>query len=628
MQRTPIVLAALFLVVIAPGCGGAGLGGTDAGLCRTACSENAQCDFGNVCRNQCCQAGCDTNDDCAGGTSCQAGRCAAVAGSRDGGGTPIDVPVGSACADDFACGPGGHCATELPGGYCTLDCTSTACPSGSGCFSVGNNQSLCFQTCTNLSECRASEGYICDADQTCYPGAADGGAASDGGAVRDGGAASDGGTAARDGGIALDGGVARDGGSVADGGVASDGGVAGIREIGAACTAASQCAGGACMGLPGGYCTMMGCSTSSPCPSGSECFGLNPSGSACFKSCTAPAQCRVSDGYTCDTDNTCYPGVPAPDGGPPSDGGAVTLPAGPGAGPGPSCANLPPMRCTSGAATCNALTSFSPRTGVGYEDYPLNGETTTNQYRSFLRRDLIMLLQYAAAKLACKAASWTTGNGGLVGLGDMSEQNGAIPGTSLGDPGHPAGTHVNGFDIDVGYLQLGTADNQLRPICPHTTGIQDAYHCTGAPTSLDVWRSAAFLGFVFEHEKVRVVGVDGRAGALIDAALDKLCQDGWLTAAACRQRKLTYELTDMGRGWFLFHHHHMHISFSQPAYKPGSGPSSPADECLVPGCDPGVLDTFRRGYHLPSAALFSPADLSKRAGWRLVPPSWLVPQPQ
>jgi len=32
------------------------------------------------------------------------------------------VVVGSNCASDYDCGSGGICLTDVPGGYCTLDC--------------------------------------------------------------------------------------------------------------------------------------------------------------------------------------------------------------------------------------------------------------------------------------------------------------------------------------------------------------------------------------------------------------------------------------------------------------------------------------------------------------------------
>ena len=131
------------------------------------------------------------------------------------------------------------------------------------------------------------------------------------------------------------------------------------------------------------------------------------------------------------------------------------------------------------ATTCGELVAFNPRQGPGYDDYPINGESVANQYRSYLRRDLMMAILHAAAVVECKAAGWA-GNGGPLGLGDMSEVNGAIPGTAMGSPGHPAGTHTDGRDIDLAYFQAGTPDNRLRPVCPDTEG-QNQNHCVAHP---------------------------------------------------------------------------------------------------------------------------------------------------
>ena len=46
-------------------------------------------------------------------------------------------------------------------------------------------------------------------------------------------------------------------------------------------------------------------------------------------------------------------------------------------------------------------------------------------------------------------------------------------GASIGQEGHPPGTHVMGRDIDLGYYQIGTPNNRLRPICQHIVGETD-----------------------------------------------------------------------------------------------------------------------------------------------------------
>ncbi len=334
------------------------------------------------------------------------------------------------------------------------------------------------------------------------------------------------------------------------------------------------CIYGVCMVRAAGACPSGGAQQG--CPAGSRCWNLSGSdvGPLCWPDCAA----HTCSG-TCDGDGSCVPAQG--DDCDPTCGSACSctetscgagmacvggecveqMGGGPGPGPGPTCSNLPARDCTG--TTCGDLVTFDPRTNAAWDDYPINGETAANQYRSYLRRDLMMLVAYATSKTACKTAGWTAGNGGALGLGDMSEANGAIPGTSIGSPGHPPNTHVNGFDIDLAYYQSGTANNRLRPICAHTSGGADQHHCVAAPTTLDVWRHALFLGAVFESSRTRVIGVDGQAGPMLMSALNTLCASGWVTAAACSNLVLAYETTNGGAGWYYHHHHHSHISLKR-----------------------------------------------------------------
>ncbi len=122
-------------------------------------------------------------------------------------------------------------------------------------------------------------------------------------------------------------------------------------------------------------------------------------------------------------------------------------------GSAPQCSHLPPVDCDGDDAFCVELIPFEPITGDGYSNYPVNDETWDDQFRSFLRRDLMMLIKYASAKVACETDSWDYRAFHLLGLGDMSEGDGAIPGTSTGNLEHPWGTHQEGNDIDVAYFQ-------------------------------------------------------------------------------------------------------------------------------------------------------------------------------
>jgi hypothetical protein len=272
----------------------------------------------------------------------------------------------------------------------------------------------------------------------------------------------------------------------------------------------------------------------------------------------------------------------------------------PGAYPGTTC-TLPPLTCEGTSTYCGELIQFDPTEGPGYIDYPENGETSTNQYRSWLRRDVVMLIKYATARVACLAAEWTFGTGAPLGLIDMSEEDGSIPGTSVGYPAHPPGTHTNGKDIDVAYYQAHTPDNRARPICDHYESGTEAYHCTQWPHLLDPWRTALFLGSLYEHPSLRIVGCDGKAGPILRYAFETLCAEGWIDSYACSHPRLTYELVDEGRGWFTFHHHHMHVSFLPPAYSTAGGDAEPSRQCLVPDCDPLPYQAFIERLDLSAA---------------------------
>ncbi len=362
---------------------------------------------------------------------------------------------------------------------------------------------------------------------------------------------------------------------------------------------AGVCVFGVCMLEPSADCSSAGSSTE--CPEGSRCWGIDvgyavylcwpdvatypdcageedTDGSCVFTEATRaecdaectelcegdgpdPDECEID--RDCDADEVCVDGRCV-----------VDMTGGPGPGPGPACTDLPPMTCSGSASHCGQLIQFDPPNNpsepgydpsLGYIDYPENGETWRNQYRSWMRRDAIMAVQYAAALVACKSAGWTFGlRNEPIGLIDMSERDGSIPGTSVGSPGHPRGTHTDGFDIDLSYYQQGTEDNAARPICVHWDAAgRDQYHCTEDPHLLDPWRTALFIAALSGHPQIRIIGADGRVGPLIESAAATLCEDGWITGDVCRGRlPLAYEVTDTGMGWYRFHHHHIHVSFT------------------------------------------------------------------
>ena len=83
--------------------------------------------------------------------------------------TPTST-IGGACTTNGACGTGGLCltGTTFPGGYCTQDCATNSCPSGSACYSNDRGATAyCFVSCTPSGTnpqgtCRT--GYRCVSD--------------------------------------------------------------------------------------------------------------------------------------------------------------------------------------------------------------------------------------------------------------------------------------------------------------------------------------------------------------------------------------------------------------------------------------------------------------------------------
>jgi hypothetical protein len=339
--------------------------------------------------------------------------------------------------------------------------------------------------------------------------------------------------------------------------------------IGAPCADGAACESGECKSdWPGGVCTKSSCDAKS-CPEGSTCVAFGDGTTTCLSKCADA--CR--EGYVCGDAGACIPAcddTSCGEGFTCDAGRCVASDGAPFAEPTAVC-EMPERDCTLGNAECGKLVPFEPVQGVGYDNYPINGETATNQYRSFARVDTMMLVKWAAAYVDCKAKGWGSGNHQPAGLGDMSEKDGAIPGTSIGSPGHPAGTHVNGFDMDIGYFQTTSPDNKLRPICEHKLDGKDQYHCVKEPHLLDLWRSSLFLGAFLSSPRIRVIGVDGKVGPLVLAAMPRLCAAGYLPAAACTaaKTKLAFEVTNEGRGWYQFHHHHLHISLRAPTSSGG-----------------------------------------------------------
>ena len=479
--------------------------------------------------------------------------------------TPLDGAVepggicncSSECAGDEA-NPGicvfGVCMQEATG-PCEEPASRGECPDGSRCWGMsGTDYKLCFPDC-DAHYCAG----VCDGEGTCTVATAT--------------TRCDGTCSPLCGSPAVDYGESGQGPEI-------DG------RVGAPCEGDSDCsaeaptcfteAPGLMNSMVGGYCTVVGCGESG-CPSGSRCLGISGTEvSICLDLCSENGDCR--QGYSCFSGtNTCFPNG--------DGGGGFRCETDEGCGAGMLCAHtgqcveqpvsapsgvvplcgvaqgMPVMRSCDGVGQgeCDELVQFDPARAHGYWDYEINQEGATGT-RSWLRRDMMQLIRYATSYTECLSAGWEHGNHQPLGLGDMSELDGAIPGTATGAPGHPVGSHTNGFDLDIAYFQVGSDDNKLRPVCEFEMDGVDQFHCSGRVDTLDVWRTALFIGKLHDSDYMRVVGVDGKVGPLVVSAIEDLCVGGWLTGSACNGLRLAYDETDDDGGWYYWHHHHLHVS--------------------------------------------------------------------
>jgi hypothetical protein len=223
-----------------------------------------------------------------------------------------------------------------------------------------------------------------------------------------------------------------------------------------------------------------------------------------------------------------------------------------------------------------------------------DGYRVTHEPRySYARRDLIQLVRYAARRVL-EAFPRTP----ALGLGDMSQADGATPGTDAGRRRHPATTHEDGNDIDVAYYQQGTDDNALREVCPSN----DGYNCTGPASLLEPERTARFLAHLFESPHVRVIGVDTAVSGPVLQVAARLHDAGDIADYVFE--KFDTHLAFDREGW-PFHLHHLHLSLTRqgvsslaaadPFHVDGPASSSPAPHAAAAPCG------FDLAAHAPAA---------------------------
>ncbi|MDF1563903.1 MAG: hypothetical protein P1V51_12720 [Deltaproteobacteria bacterium] len=153
------------------------------GLCVTACTTNADCQGGLVCRGGKCEA-CTTNAQCEATQICNAGSCVDNPGCSD---AQCQASLGSAyfcdqattscrlgCTDSGCTGSVNEC-NPCPAGQ-TCDAISHQCSGGGGCTACPSDCSLTGQICDTVScTCTSTGGgggvgSTCLADADCNTG--------------------------------------------------------------------------------------------------------------------------------------------------------------------------------------------------------------------------------------------------------------------------------------------------------------------------------------------------------------------------------------------------------------------------------------------------------------------------
>jgi len=273
--------------------------GRGMSICLAECDPDAamrSCRAGYGCADSfmlpgpVCLPGCTDDTDCPEGTMCDP-----AAGL---GGECFDpgAAVGDECTESAQCPMDGFCLAEdfggWPGGACVgFGCdpdSGTGCGDDAMCLRSGRGGGLCVRACDSGTDCR--EGYDCVAsgefpERTyCGPACTSSDQCSDGR-------------------------VCNPGVGVCD--VAFD-----PDELGVACsTDRTACSGGTCLtefesGLPGSYCTYVGCDPSMAdgsagadgCPGDGVCLSVGDT-AICLDGCTTDTDCRA--------DYRCRPSDPA-----------------------------------------------------------------------------------------------------------------------------------------------------------------------------------------------------------------------------------------------------------------------------------------------------------------------------
>jgi hypothetical protein len=163
------------------------------------------------------------------------------------------------------------------------------------------------------------------------------------------------------------------------------------------------------------------------------------------------------------------------------------------------------------------------------------------------RCELVALIVDAAIELHA-----TTPDLSVVGVDDLSQADGEIPGTDVGEPRHPAPSHTKGFSADLNYFRLNGKTLEDSPACPSKT----REFCEG-PHDVDVVPTARFFAHLAKSKRLVQIIVDPMMVDDLTHALDALAEQGTEGASIARAVLIS---------GIELHTDHFHISVSRACF--------------------------------------------------------------
>jgi hypothetical protein len=326
-------------------------------------------------------------------------------------------------------------------------------------------------------------------------------------------------------------------------------------------------------------CAMSG--SAAECPAGSRCWALEnatPAAHLCWPDCQG-----ITCAGACDTDGSCtytattncntMCGMLCR---PPESRCSVANPTGP-CQAGATCtqgscitAGCPDWHCTG--ADCSTIVAMPGSFMYQSAEARAAGYYIATEARyAWMRKDLTMLVQYAACEMAKRYP-----DAAPIGLSDMSQMDGLTPGTDVGRLRHGSTTHT-GNDIDIAYYQTDGLNNP-QIICGNGSDrngngsvgmFNDGSFCTVEMNIVDWPKEIYWFAKLAETPLVRVFGIDQTLPDDFNRWARQLLEAGEISNEV-HERMTTLGFGASG-GW-QYHHHHTHMSYSRPSARTDGEP--------------------------------------------------------